>query len=164
MVNITPIEIRNKKFEKVFRGYNVDDVNAFLHSIAHSWTKTNEEISALKQEIEQSKNEIARLIDIENSLLNIINNAKDTASNIVENAKKEANIIIGKINFDASSIIENANKESSKIIEDAKKEALAIRENVSIYKDCKKKIIDDLEKLSENVKEQIVFLKKEDVS
>jgi DivIVA domain-containing protein len=35
MQQITPIEIRQKNFEKSFRGYQPDEFSAFLHTLSH---------------------------------------------------------------------------------------------------------------------------------
>jgi cell division initiation protein len=164
MVIITPIEIRNKKFERSFRGYNVDDVNAFLHSVAHTWSKINDDVVALKQELQDNKNEINRLLDIENSLLKIINNAKDTSASIIENAKEKANVIIDRANLEALSIIENANKEHENIIENAKKDAAQTRDELSVYKDYKRHIIKELESVAHNITAHLNSLRNEDMS
>ena len=36
-MNITPLEIRQKEFEKGFRGYDNDEVSAFLNSLSIEW-------------------------------------------------------------------------------------------------------------------------------
>ena len=40
-MKVTPLEIRKKSFEKVFRGYDKDEVNAFLGVIIPSVGKSN---------------------------------------------------------------------------------------------------------------------------
>jgi len=36
-MNITPIEIRKKEFEKAFRGYEKEEVDAFLQALSQEW-------------------------------------------------------------------------------------------------------------------------------
>ena len=42
-MKVTPLEIRKKSFEKVFRGYDKDEVNAFLVSLSQAWEKVMDE-------------------------------------------------------------------------------------------------------------------------
>ena len=43
-MKITPIEIRQKTFEKVFRGYDKEEVQAFLQSLSQEWERLNAEL------------------------------------------------------------------------------------------------------------------------
>ena len=42
-MKITPLEIRQKTFEKVFRGYEKDEVNAYLQSLSMEWERMLDE-------------------------------------------------------------------------------------------------------------------------
>ena len=42
-MKITPLEIRQKAFEKNFRGYNQDEVNAFLQTLSQEWERVGDE-------------------------------------------------------------------------------------------------------------------------
>ena len=42
-MKITPLEIRQKTFEKSFRGLDKDEVNAFLLSLSHEWERMLDE-------------------------------------------------------------------------------------------------------------------------
>ena len=41
-MKITPLEIRQKSFEKVFRGYDKDEVAAFLQILGSEWEKSSD--------------------------------------------------------------------------------------------------------------------------
>ena len=42
-MKITPLEIRQKAFEKVLRGYDKDEVNAFLQTLSQEWERILDE-------------------------------------------------------------------------------------------------------------------------
>ena len=42
-MKITPIEIRQKTFEKHFRGYDKEEVNAFLLTLSQEWERLVDE-------------------------------------------------------------------------------------------------------------------------
>ncbi len=92
MQPITPIEIRQKSFEKSFRGYNTDQVDAFLHSLAYVWEKLLAQLDEVKADLEESSKEVKRLQGVENAILKTVKDSEVTAHNIIEQAKKEANL------------------------------------------------------------------------
>ena len=47
-MKITPLEIRQKTFERTLRGYDKDEVNAFLLSLSQEWERNSDEIKELK--------------------------------------------------------------------------------------------------------------------
>ncbi|HEY5823450.1 MAG TPA: DivIVA domain-containing protein, partial [Cyclobacteriaceae bacterium] len=52
-MKVTPLEIRQKTFERTLRGYDKDEVNAFLTSLSQEWERMQDEMKELrvKQEL-----------------------------------------------------------------------------------------------------------------
>ena len=67
-MKITPIEIRKKTFEKVFRGFDKDEVIAFLQILSTEWEKSVDEKKEVVIKLEAAEKEIAKLREVENSL------------------------------------------------------------------------------------------------
>jgi cell division initiation protein len=67
-MRITPIEIRQKEFEKKLRGYDKDDVNAFLKTLSSEWERIVDENKEMKIKLEQSEKEVMKLREVESSL------------------------------------------------------------------------------------------------
>ena len=57
-MKITPLEIRQKAFEKGFRGYNPDEVNAFLQSLSQEWERSVDEGKELRIKLEACEREV----------------------------------------------------------------------------------------------------------
>ena len=72
-MKITPIEIRQKQFEKKLRGYDKDEVNAFLLSLSQEWEKVMDELKELKIKLEASQKEVDKLREVESSLFKTLN-------------------------------------------------------------------------------------------
>ena len=53
-MKITPLEIRQKSFERGFRGYDKDEVQAFLKSLSKEWERVQDEIKELKMKLQSS--------------------------------------------------------------------------------------------------------------
>ena len=51
-MKITPIEIRQKTFDKAFRGLDKEEVNAFLLTLSQQWEKVQDENKDLRLKLE----------------------------------------------------------------------------------------------------------------
>ena len=93
-MKITPLEIRQKTFEKNIRGFDKDEVNAFLISLSAEWEKLLDEIKETRFRLENSEKEVAKLREVESSLYKTLKTAEDTGANLIENSRKEAELQI----------------------------------------------------------------------
>ena len=60
-MRITPLDIRQKTFEKNFRGYEKDEVNAFLLSLSQEWERIVDENKELRIKLESTEREVTKL-------------------------------------------------------------------------------------------------------
>ena len=67
-MKITPLEIRQKEFEKKMRGYDKDEVNAFLQSLSQEWERTLDETKEMRIRLETTEREVNKLREVESSL------------------------------------------------------------------------------------------------
>lgn len=125
-MNITPLEIRQKVFEKAFRGYDKDEVSAFLNSMSIEWEKLNDQKKELKYKLEAAEKEVTKLREVENSLFKTLKTAEDTGANMVEQATKTAELHMKETEMNADAIMSEAKSRAKSIIEDAETRARAI--------------------------------------
>lgn len=130
-MNITPLEIRQKVFEKAFRGYDKEEVAAFLNSLSIEWEKLNDQTKELKYKLEASEKEVQKLREVENSLFKTLKTAEDTGANMIEQATKTAELHMKETEMNADALMSEAKSRAKSIIEDAENRA--------------KMIIDDME-------------------
>ncbi len=103
-MKITPLEIRQKTFEKVFRGYDKDEVQAFLNLMSQEWERTLDETKELKIRLKGIENEVEKLREVESSLFKTLKTAEDTGANIMEQANKTAELQIRESQIKRSKI------------------------------------------------------------
>ena len=65
-MRITPLEIKRKTFEKKLRGFDKDEVNAFLVSLSQEWERLLNENNELKIKQETADIEVKKLREVEN--------------------------------------------------------------------------------------------------
>ena len=128
-MKITPIEIRQKGFEKVFRGYDKDEVNAFLLSLSHEWEKLIDENKELKIKLEATEREVEKLREVENSLFKTLKTAEDTGNNMIQQANKAAELQLKETKMKSENIMSDTKKKAKDMIEKAETQAKDIVTN-----------------------------------
>jgi cell division initiation protein len=152
-MKITPLEIRQKSFEKVFRGYDKDEVNAFLNTLSHEWERTIDEYKEIKIKHDSSEKEVEKLRQVESSLYKTLKTAEDTGANLIEQAHKSAELQVKESHMKAEKIMQDAKNKSQYIIEEAEKTRNELIEEML---DGLKELRNDYKRL-ENMKEDLLL-------
>lgn len=118
-MKITPLEIRQKTFEKAFRGLDKDEVNAFLVTLSQEWEKLVDENKELKIKLDASQKEIEKLREVENSLFKTLKTAEDTGANMIDQATKTAELHLKETQMKAEAMLNDAKHKAKDMIEEA---------------------------------------------
>ena len=122
-MRITPLEIRQHTFNKSFRGYDTESVDAFLFSLSQEWERISEDVRNSRQQLEVAEKEIIRMKEIENSLFKTLKAAEDAQQNINAKAEAEANLITDKAQQDAEEIMNEAKKKADMMVSESENKA-----------------------------------------
>ena len=115
-MKITALEIRQKTFEKEFRGVNKAEVSAFLLSLSHAWESMVKDNKELKVKLEQSEKEVQKLREIENSLFKTLKTAETTGATMVEQANRSAELLMRETKLKAEQLYATAQQKSDDVI------------------------------------------------
>jgi cell division initiation protein len=118
-MKVTPLEIRQKAFEKVLRGYDKDEVNAFLQTLSQEWERLMDENKEIRIKQEATEREVSKLREVESSLYKTLKTAEDTGANVIGQANKTAELILRENQMRADSILNEAKMKSKNTIEEA---------------------------------------------
>jgi cell division initiation protein len=131
-MKISPIEIRKKEFEKAFRGYEKEEVDAFLQSLSQEWEKVQDESRELLKKVEHLEKEIVRMREVEATLFRTLKTAEDTSSNIIEQSNKAAELHLREAQMNAEALLNEARSKARAMVEDAEIEVKGILEDLQI--------------------------------
>jgi len=129
-MKITPLEIRQKTFEKNFRGFDKDEVSSFLVSLSQEWEREMDEKRELQIKLQQVEKETAKLREVEDSLFKTLKAAEDTGASMIEQANKTAELILKEAQMNADAMMAEAKSKSRSIIEEAETKAKRIVEDL----------------------------------
>ena len=118
-MKITPLEIRQKAFEKVLRGYDKDEVNAFLQTLSQEWERILDESKESRIKLEGTEREVSKLREVETSLFRTLKTAEDTGASVIDQAKKTAELILRENQLNADAMLSEAKTKSKNTIEEA---------------------------------------------
>jgi cell division initiation protein len=118
-MRVTPLEIRQKSFEKHFRGYDKDEVNGFLLTLSQEWERTLDENKELRMKLENTEREVLKLREVEGSLYKTLKTAEDTGANVIEQARHAAELNLRESQFKAEAILNESKTKAKNIIEES---------------------------------------------
>src|SRR4026209_2600693 len=94
MNDLTPLEIQKQTFAKVLKGYNVDDVRAYLHMIAEEMERLIRDVDRLSRENAILREDLEDHNNRERILKDTLLSAQKVAEDLTTNARKEAELIV----------------------------------------------------------------------
>ena len=105
-MNISPLDIRKHEFKKSLRGYDVDEVTAFLDMVSMEYENLVCDNALLNEKVKEYSSQLKKYHDIEGTLQETLLSAERAREETVELAKKQAEVIIREAEVKAASIIE----------------------------------------------------------
>lgn len=148
-MKLTPMDINNKEFKRVLRGYCPEEVDEFLDQIVEEYEILFKENTALKEKLENSNDKIEHYSKIENTIQNTLLLAQNTAEQAKANAQKEADVIIKSANDTAQRILYKAHNDVIQINDEydrVKQEFTKFRAKFRSFMNFQIDTFDDLEK------------------
>ncbi|GAB3850923.1 hypothetical protein GCM10028822_16930 [Hymenobacter terrigena] len=122
-MKLTALDIRQKTFEKSFRGVDKDEVQAFLTTISQQWERLGDENRELRLKLEHAQHDVQKMREVESSLYRTLKTAEDTGNNITEQAQRDADLRIREAQFQAESILSEARQRAREVVDGAYQQA-----------------------------------------
>jgi cell division initiation protein len=149
-MNVTPLDLRQQQFRTTLRGFDKDEVTAFLAEAADDYAEAIREADRLRQEVARLEGLVAEHREHERNLRNTLMTAQRLADEISDNAHKQAAIIIKDAESRAGLIIEKAQSR----YEDVQREIDGLRLKRREVEGSVEAVISSLKNTLEFVREQ----------
>jgi cell division initiation protein len=107
-LRVSPIEMRQRTFTSAMRGYDRQEVTAFLTEAALDFEAVLRENERLRQEIFRLKTSLAQSRELEGSLKSMLISAQKIADDMKENAVQESARIVGEAEARAELSVQKA--------------------------------------------------------
>jgi len=161
---LKPMDIHNTDFKRSFKGYNEEEVDAFVAKVVSHYESLYQENKRLQDEIAALQEELQKKQSREQDVLDLISLTKQTATEIRELSEKRSQAAVEEAQRRAATIIAEAEariktvqqterlfKERMRVLmestwrmlEDSKVEQ-GVTEETKVYRDAAAALSDDL--------------------
>jgi cell division initiation protein len=117
-MRITPLDIQQKQFPYKFRGFDDEEVYAFLEIIREEMEDLLRENASLRESVIRLENQIKEYKDMETTLRETLVTAQQMVEDYKSNARKEAELLIKESELRADATLKEAQEKVIKIHED----------------------------------------------
>ncbi len=115
---ITSFDIRERRFQVKFRGFDVRDVDSFLEQIADSFNDLENRNKNLEKEILHLKTEINKHPEHEETLKQVMRNSQKVLEQMKKNAQQSAEMIVADAEVKAGKMLNKAHNRLAQLHED----------------------------------------------
>lgn len=148
-MKLTPMDISNKEFKKVLRGYDSEAVDEFVDKIVEDYDVLFKENCILKEKMSVMDDKIDHYSNIESTIQNTLVLAQNAAEQAKEGAQKEADMIVRSANETAQKILDKAHDDVIRVndeYERLKQDFIRFRVKFRSFMNVQLETFDDLEK------------------
>lgn len=117
-MRITPLDIQQKQFPMKLRGFDVEEVYAFLEVIREEMEDLLRENANLKESIQRLDNQMKGYRDMETALRETLLTAQQLVEDYKMNARKEAELVVREAELRSDTLLNEAQEKVIKIHED----------------------------------------------
>ena len=128
-MQLTPLEITQREFRRVLRGYDPEEVRHFVESVADEVESLLKDNAVRQERIAELEERVRALEGQEESLRNTLVTAQRMTEEIKANAKREADLIVREAEGKAQRLTAEAQARAA----DVQKEILELRRQRDLF-------------------------------
>ncbi len=117
-MRITPLDIQQKQFPIKFRGFDVEEVYAFLEIVREEMEALIRENSMLKENVSRLEGQLREFKDMEVTLRETLLTAQQMVEDYKNNSIKESELILREAEMKADAMIKGAQEKVITVHED----------------------------------------------
>jgi len=115
-MKVSALDVRQKEFERRFRGLDEAQVRAFLEEVAAELEALNRENIELREELARREERIAELAGRQKLVEDTLLTAQRLSDQLAEQARREAENIVAEAELQGERIVQQANERLAEVI------------------------------------------------
>jgi cell division initiation protein len=144
-MKMTPLDIRQKRFEVTLRGYTRKEVEGFLELTASEFEEVVRDNITLKEELKRTQARLEHHVEREKTLQETMVTAQRISEDVKSQARKEAEVLIAQAELQSDKIIAGANTRLVDLvreINELKRQKVQFESTLESLIDSHKKLLD----------------------
>jgi len=114
-MELSPLEITQREFDRKFRGLDPEEVHTFLEQIAEEMTRLVQETTDRAAQIQRLEAQLRVHQEREDSLRNTLVTAQKMTDEIKANATREADLLLKEAELKAERLLEQAHRRLAQV-------------------------------------------------
>ena len=110
-MNMTPLDVQQQEFKSRFRGYDPEEVGAFLRTVSEAMEDLVKENAALKEQLEGTQGQLQGLRQKESALNDVLVSTQRISENLKQAAQREAELILKEAELKAEDVLKKTQEE-----------------------------------------------------
>jgi cell division initiation protein len=144
---IRPIDIRRKEFRNGFRGYDANQVDDFLDTVADEFERNYNENQRMREESNSLRERLQQFEDLEGSIRAALVHAEQAANDLRRSANREAEDVRQSARREAEFTIKDAQNRSHQMLADSAARIERVQDSYEALQDAKKSFANDFRHL-----------------
>ncbi len=166
-MKMTPLDIRQKRFEVAMRGYSKKEVEGFLELTAAEFEDVVRENIGLKEELKRTQARLEQHLEREKTLQETMVTAQRISEDLQAQAKREASVIRAEAELQADKIIASANNrlvDLSRDMSELKRQKVQFESQLESVIDAHRKLLETFKTSAPAPGGEVSFLRKKSSS
>ncbi len=143
-MKLSPLEVKKAEFKLKMRGYDPQEVRAFLEMVSRDMEDTEREIRELYEKMEELQKMLDHYREMEETIKSAMMTAQKAAEDMKNNAQREAELIVEKARMQAQEIVSSAQKERDEMIRSLEDTKRKLENDISMLERKRRAILEDL--------------------
>lgn len=144
---IRPIDIRRKEFRNGFRGYDANQVDDFLDTVADEFERTYNENQRMREEVSGLRDRLQQFEDLEGSIRAALVHAEQAANDLRRSANREAEDVRQSARREAEFTVRDAQNRSHQMLADSAARIERVQESYEALQEAKRSFGNDFRHL-----------------
>ncbi|CAN5650833.1 hypothetical protein BH24ACT22_BH24ACT22_15590 [soil metagenome] len=144
---LKPIDVRRKEFKNSMRGYNADQVDDFLDTVADEFERSYSENLRMREEITNLRERLEQFEKLEDSIQSALVHAESAANDLRESASSEADNLRSNAEREAELTKKEANERAQQTLADSSSKVERAQESYDALKKAKQDFAADFRHL-----------------
>lgn len=148
-MSLTPLDIIQKQFELVRRGYDPDAVRAFLDQAREALEEALQDRHRLREQLREKEKEIEALQGEQAEIRETLLLARRVAEDIGSGARREADLVLGEARLEAQRILASTSDEHLGLIDEVHRlrgERHRLVAEIRAVLETHRRLLDDMDK------------------
>jgi cell division initiation protein len=118
-MRLSPLDIRKQDFKRVLRGFDVEEVQAFLQMLSNEWEEMQSEARRLETKLKEHETKLKHYERVEEALQEALKTAREASRQAHDTARKKTRILLDEAEAQAEEIRRSAEHERLRIRREA---------------------------------------------